>query len=873
MSKHSSGLLSSHPTAPSSFTNIDTIMKLLTDETFLTLTVRKRFGEITYRLLQLIKKAPDSSFMLGAVLEFIDLVNNSKVLNELYTFNYFEFWLNHFSDLSYDEIYMIRAKIAGKYIPRSDYQPFFPIGMNRIFSGTHFVTAHLSPDVDTMIASFWGWLDAFAARVGSGVHQWSLPDGPPDSPITIAMKEMIGSSMFTTLARTVPTLTLSAMDLVSRQNWVKERGDTLTSSIAHGTPEKAVTLVDELGRYLGDWRSSDFEIVRQIAILYKSTLRWFENNFHTKIISLFTNPKLSLKDLPQFYSSVFDVKIIDCEPALEFDKQQKADINKLFLDILKVPHGIEGTFKDLITAFKNLSFEEMSQFQHDVESLGNSNLFDEKGQLKENRPEIFHCLDTLIHNLDGAMKTARNYVERLDVVINIKHKVLQLPLVYLSLHNDVDEMRNKMQHYNYLTVIFTEQDGSIFPIGVVHDRDLRKNNLGTVSLRDFCNLEEMKKASYLEVISVVDHHKSSFQTFCVPSAIIGDVQSCNVLMAEQAFIINDRYSLRGMTLEQINMQIQQITLLPSTMTNLRLHQRLLQRKQVALQGAEFFINPQREYNEYLCYLHAILDDTDLLSKVSDRDINCVTELLNRMKSLSIHQEIEIISLDSIPKDKNFAKVAAQHILMNADMHSLYKKTFDYREAEVERDIHLCSEGNMSNLFADTKEQNGCARVGQTKMFSSNFPNFEKKALFIRTTWLNQAIESNRLYPEIDLHIHMISTISSAEEVYRNQIGPYPHQDELWLWIPSTRQAQEHLISFLSNFQAVTKNFGDSLSVELCGPNAQELDSLFMHYLGSPQLIIPNGFEKGLPMAILRFKPGSLNSRKAMITPNLPRLVS
>ena len=35
--------------------------------------------------------------------------------------------------------------------------------MGKIYEGTHFVTAHKSPDLDTTIASFWGWLDAFAA--------------------------------------------------------------------------------------------------------------------------------------------------------------------------------------------------------------------------------------------------------------------------------------------------------------------------------------------------------------------------------------------------------------------------------------------------------------------------------------------------------------------------------------------------------------------------------------------------------------------------------------------------------------------------------------------------------------------------------------
>ena len=38
-------------------------------------------------------------------------------------------------------------------------------------------------------------------------------------------------------------------------------------------------------------------------------------------------------------------------------------------------------------------------------------------------------------------------------------------------------------------------------------------------------------------------------------AIIGDAQSCNVLIAEPTFRINDRYSLIGMDEETINQQL------------------------------------------------------------------------------------------------------------------------------------------------------------------------------------------------------------------------------------------------------------------------------------------------------------------------------
>src|SRR3989338_4888651 len=102
-----------------------------------------------------------------------------------YTLTSFELWLNQMSGLSFSENFHIRAKIVGKRIDRSDYQAFFPIGMGKVYEGSHFVTAHRSPDLDTTISSFWGWVDAFGARVGDSLHIWNLPGGPPPSQIEI----------------------------------------------------------------------------------------------------------------------------------------------------------------------------------------------------------------------------------------------------------------------------------------------------------------------------------------------------------------------------------------------------------------------------------------------------------------------------------------------------------------------------------------------------------------------------------------------------------------------------------------------------------------------------------------------------------------
>lgn len=554
---------------PTPFPDVETIILSLQNPEFQALPLRKKFKKINQTLFNLIKDAEEDVFLFSAVLDFYQRVNQAKIFNESLQFASFEFWLNNFSEVSDEENERIRAKIVGKRIPRSDYQAFFPIGMGRVYPGTHFVAAHLSPDVDTMIASFWGWIDAFAARIGTGLHLWCLPGGPPDSPVTRLFADLFGSGLFQSASRTTQTLSLTATDMLTQKKLVKELGAKLTSDIDHGTNEKAIILVNENGHYLGDWRSSDVETVRHINILFKSCLRWFENNLHTKLITLFAQQNLSVKDLPEFYSSVFDSVIQECEPALEFNQKQKTDLDGFFVKLLHLENGLMGTFRDLIRALERLGISDLTRFVETIESLSASGLFDANGRLQEDRPKIFLYLKKIISDLDEAIHDVRNYVERLDVELGIKHQVLDIPHTYVSLNSDVEEIRQKMQNYDFLTVVIPEQDGSLFPVGIVRASDLRRSCLGTVTLRDFSNHDEVKMASYLEVVSVVDHHKSSFRSFSAPCVLIGDVQSSNVLVAEQSFIINDRYSLGGITLESIQDQIKAIGI-PSTQSEKRI---------------------------------------------------------------------------------------------------------------------------------------------------------------------------------------------------------------------------------------------------------------------------------------------------------------
>ena len=117
---------------------------------------------------------------------------------------------------------------------------------------------------------------------------------------------------------------------------------------------------------------------------------------------------------------------------------------------------------------------------------------------------------------------------------------------------------------------------------------------------------------------------------------------------------------------------------------------------------------------------------------------------------------------------------------------------------------------------------------------------------------------------------MISTIASAEEVYRNQIGPYSHQDEWWLWVPSLQQGYNHLNGFCAAIQTTLQGIKEGMWLELLGSPSEDFTKIFVRQF--PWLPIKTGAISIEPaMAVLHFEAGKLNSRKSMVTPYLPHL--
>lgn len=835
------------------FEDLKTQIQKLENAEFKRLNEQERYNSVNQLLLELIRNSPNT-FLLRAVIEYITMVRDKHILDD-FTFTAFEIWLNQFSGLSNEEEALLRGKIVGRYVPRDVYQSMFPIGMGKQYQGSHFVAAHASPDLDTTIASFWGWIDAFAAKVSTGSHIWNVPGGPPTNAVEIPFlfQEVFGEAVFECLVKTRSALTVSSLDLLSQRGVIRKQLDEPALSLDHERQQNAVVLVDEDGYYLGDWRSVDIEGVRQVIMLFNSVLRWYEGYLQMQLITLFAKPTLTLHDISPFIERFLNIKINECEPVKEFTLTQAEYLEDYLVKVLGVSEGVSATFE--VLSQKLAYIVDFSPFVQALKLLTTSDLFDDKGRLNENRPLIFAHLDKIVRTLKQVIRTLREHVETLSVALAVKADVFGYVPQSISHRADVDEIQKKMDSYSYLTVNYTNEMGKQIPVGVIYASTLQQKTLGTVSLRDFCNREEVKIPSSLEVISVIDHHKTQLTTNAPPLAVIADYQSSNSLVAKLSFEINDRYSTGGMTKEAIDKQLCQAS--SGSSQEIRVLSRLLKRKR-ASSHSNYFVSKEREMLEYLHCLYAIFDDTDLLTKVSMKDVQIVASLINRLKSLQLGQVTEVINFDDLEHDVEFTKKASKRLLQNEELHSLYAKVYSSKEDVITENL------KRGNVFSDTKVLSHIARVGQIKLFAKNHKTFVKEAEKLRTQWYEQALKVQENTPEIDLYMQMVSTIPAADELFTGDEIKYEHRDEIWIYIPQTTTASDHLATFLSGLAPTLTAY--HCDVAIAGANKRMLASIFRDTFPLARQIPLEG--TSLPIAILSYPAGRINSRKSQIAPHL-----
>lgn len=859
-------MLGDHIISFKKLTGEDEALKKLNQEFPSLSNEKEKIDAIATSLYQCIVNSK-SSFLLCAVIGFID--NVRQTIYPDFIFADFELWLNQFSTISLEENYHIRSCIMGKHIPREEYQIYFPIGMNKRFFGPHFVTAHDSPDLDTTIASFWGWVDAFAAQVTHGLHVWNVPGGLQLSQVEVAFlfSEIMQGSSDLIIMRTRNMLSISSFDLMTQKGFIKKYSE----DISDGNYERqlhATVLINKLGHYIGDWRDIDVERVQQIVILFDSCLHWIENHLQDKIISLLAKKTIDRKTVQDTIGEITNFHLANAKPVRLFTQRQKKYIQEFLIRVIHVDKGLQCSVLELMLALERQGFGEFTSVFSKLKHFIEKDIFASLSEVDGARCFLFSHIEKIRGLIENLFQSIRVSMRSLGIALQIKKDVFGYLPHYVTKHVSLEELKIKIGNYSHLTVTISDSDGKLTPIGVIHAIDMQQECLGTVTLRDFSNKNEVDIPSYLEVISIIDHHKSVLETKSPSVSSISDAQSSNVIVAEKAFQINDRYSVNGMSEMQIETQIKNLRI-SSNPRSLRIIRRLLQRKINFHAGQNYYIDPIREYTEYRHFVYAILDDTDLLTKVTRRDVECMCSLLNRMKSLSMQQEIEIIDFDDIDQDTEFTSSAAKKLLQNEDLYSLYRKIYDAKEQSLNQLIEESVHKDSIGIFADTKIQNNCVSVGQTKIFPNNYTQYLKHRDTLRSIWVEKSSEQFALQNHLDLYLHMISTLASAKQLYTGTLLDHAHDDELWIWVPNHETSIEHLQFFLTTWKQLPEVENNITLIELYGEDG----TLY-------ERILKESFSKNLPIihfpkhefsiCIIYYKAGSMNSRKTMISPFLPR---
>ncbi len=252
--------------------------------------------------------------------------------------------------------------------------------------------------------------------------------------------------------------------------------DSITE-IDHERDNTATVVVDEEGFYLGDWRHFDVEGVRQVIIMLSSCLRWFENSLHLHLIALFAKEKLHFDEIGPILQKLFEMKLKDCEPAHEFSPAQRKKVHDFAILVLGLKKGLECSFELLIKQLSELGKVPFNGPGKIIETMRKAKLFDSKDSLVDARPRLFHFLEKEVRSLHEGIVKIRARLERLDIALKTKYEVFGHTPTSVSIRSDVEEIRNKMDSYPYLTVTHPDKN-RMYPVGIIQAADLRKNILG-----------------------------------------------------------------------------------------------------------------------------------------------------------------------------------------------------------------------------------------------------------------------------------------------------------------------------------------------------------------------------------------------------------
>jgi hypothetical protein len=850
--------------------------QLLTEflsESFLVKSSIERNVIVNQTLLSLISEQPKGCYVLPEMVDFMEQVSDKKILDGNYNQTAFERWLNQHSGLTYEENREIRGKIVGKYIPRDEFQRYFPIGHNKVYKNSHVVTAHNPPDLDSTTASFIGWMDAFACRVGGAMTIWNLPQGMPGPLISKLFTDVFSDAIFSRLAKDKVMISPVAMDLVRQNRLIRVSSESNIRDFHHKRHENHIILVDTDGFYVGDWRVSDVDSVGRIQRLLNICLNILEKQVVQGLTSIMAKKRVEKGEIKDFINSLFREKIPEHGMLLHrFSSNDYEQLDAYLKKVLHVKEGCHATMEALFKVMDERTDTDFADFMVKMERFLQEDLFDPDECLDYEFHHIFNIFNEAYISLNDCTKKARQYFDRIDVAMAIKKDVLGYQPSYITTKAEINEIMDKIKDYGHISVCFPDKNDQLVPVGVIHREDMESPVQGTVSLRDFCNHDEIKIAKSIQVISAIDHHKSTMSSNTCMTLTVADVQSANVLVAEKAFEINDAYGMHGQSMESAKEQTLELLNGEQTAQSMRCQEKLIKKKQAHHRaGSSFFISPEREVQEYLFFLNAIIDDTDLLSKSGWRDLYCVCELINRIKSIQAKKEIEVIDITHYPRQPRYLKQAIRDTLTCEDSYSFYEGIYKHREVIINKNI--IEPKFQYRCFEDRKIQNETCAVSQTKIFPGNRAAMKEHRFELLKAWFKIKAMISSKASEVDFFLHMNSTIPGGEEAYKGKMPDNGEEDEIWLNVNyDSDHSTSRFRQFLDYLKISPKYTQIRLHLSIEGPLGHGMDhitSILRVSVPHMKIDIVEQNDIPEPIVVFKFKQGTLNSRKSDITPFLP----
>ncbi len=750
---------------------LDEIASLLEESRVLE-TVFEQHHLVNNRLYKFIDDAEPPIFLLPYILHFIE-----KVTEILPTYNLFsfEFWLANYyrpkgKKVSLDEELLIRGKIMGLHVDRMSYGEFFPLKQNSFCKGPLFVCSHQKPDVDTTVGAFNVFLYSFAAKVSADHHYWHLPSGLPEATEIGILFSKVFNQVF---ERAIPIvddrIVLRAVDLLSSDD-VEKR--TLQDESLIGQQDRHVVVIENSGVedslvasdiFLGDWQSEDVDQVQYILHQWELILASFQTEVTQEFIKLFnsSNP-LSKDKIREGIQKITERSVLSCEFA-----NSMGDLGKI------------KKFIDLVLGIKNI--QPILSDLGDYTSLGSSfeKCYDNHLQT-DVCSDLFSVVTEVIEQLFRFFNLAKKNLSLLRISFRTKKKVLERDSSVASYASSVDEMIALIKEKRSLTVVYRDSVAkkSNF-LGVINNSVLHDDCHASMVWVDFSSKAEVNFEDKIELLAVIDHHKSSFKTKQPIEITASATQSCNTLIAEKAFRLHDGVIGTECDIKDIDQKISSLS--HNTQEGSRCLRRYLKKKEIAYNNdrEKYWIHKEKKFLEMYQYTYAILDDTDLLQKCTKRDLIVLASLLNRMKSIMLKREVETVNFDGIDVGDSSLEKMKKRLLENEDLKSIYSKNLIKKEELYERFIRETVAGKNDSLFNDSKLIDRYALVSQFKYLPENRLLIEEKNPQIIKRWEEYFLERyDNSQKEHNLAILMMTSLKSIQEIEGKRIDSFEFNDEI-----------------------------------------------------------------------------------------------